>query len=201
MRWNKIFLTVAAIALASSASAEGWSQLKGHSSAIKQARETVILNSQQWQAFWKEHTAENPAPLPAVDFSKEAVIAIFAGQRFRGGYEVVAQVLGDEKANDLTVLYQVREPKDKVLAIACPKLDDGREIYVDKIVSLIDEAKINTLTVAIMEVPCCGGLLHIAKQAAAKANRKVPIKCMVVEIHGAVKSEEWVNQGGPDSKK
>ena len=82
--------------------------------------------------------------------------------------------------------------KGKTLGIACPKLDDGREIYVEKIKALIDVAQINTLTVVIMQVPCCGGLLHIAKQAAAQASRKVPIKCVTVGIKGDVLKEEWV---------
>ncbi|MHA1349455.1 MAG: ATP-binding protein, partial [Promethearchaeota archaeon] len=47
--------------------------------------------------------------------------------------------------------------KSKSIAIACPKLDQGREVYIEKIKTLIDGAKVNTLTVAIMEVPCCSG--------------------------------------------
>ena len=53
--------------------------------------------------------------------------------------------------------------RGKTLAIACPKLDSGMESYVEKIRSLIDEAKINTLTVMMMQVPCCGGLLQMVK--------------------------------------
>ncbi len=82
--------------------------------------------------------------------------------------------------------------KGKTLAIACPKLDEGKEIYLEKLRALIDEAKINTLTVMIMEVPCCGGLLHLAKQAAVQATRKVPIKAVTVSIDGRVLREEWV---------
>ncbi len=82
--------------------------------------------------------------------------------------------------------------KGKTLAIACPKLDEGLEIYADKIRALIDVAKINTLTVAIMQVPCCGGLLHLAKQAAGSAQRKIPVKCVVVGIKGEILKEEWV---------
>ena len=81
--------------------------------------------------------------------------------------------------------------KGKSLAIGCPKLDSEQEIYIGKITSLIDDAKINTLTVAIMEVPCCGGLLYLAKQAAEKAKRKIPIKKVVVGIQGNIISEEW----------
>jgi ferredoxin len=82
--------------------------------------------------------------------------------------------------------------KGKALAIACPKLDSEQDIYAEKITALIDDAKINTLTVMIMQVPCCGGLLHLAKQAAAAAKRKVPIKCVVVGIQGGILGEEWV---------
>jgi NAD-dependent dihydropyrimidine dehydrogenase PreA subunit len=82
--------------------------------------------------------------------------------------------------------------KGKTLAIACPKLDDGQEVYVEKIKSLIDDAKINTLTVMIMEVPCCGGLMALAKQATEQASRKVPIKRIVVGIQGGILSEDWM---------
>src|SRR5574340_403274 len=54
--------------------------------------------------------------------------------------------------------------KGKALAIACPKLDDGQEVYVEKIKSWLQDAKINTLTVMIMQVPCCMGLLMLARQ-------------------------------------
>ncbi len=80
----------------------------------------------------------------------------------------------------------------KSLAIACPKLDEGQDVYVQKIASMLDEAKINTLTVMIMQVPCCSGLLNIAQQAAAQASRKVPIKCVVVGLEGGILQEEWV---------
>lgn len=81
--------------------------------------------------------------------------------------------------------------KGKSLAIACPKLDEGQDIYVEKISQMIDNAKINTLTVVIMEVPCCRGLLQIAQQGLAKAKRKIPIKKVIVGLQGKVLSEEW----------
>lgn len=81
--------------------------------------------------------------------------------------------------------------KGKSLAIACPKLDEGQEVYIEKMTSLIDDAKINTLTVMIMEVPCCGGLLHIAQEGAKAAKRKIPVKLIVVGLEGDIQSEEW----------
>ena len=82
--------------------------------------------------------------------------------------------------------------KNKSIAIACPKLDQGRENYIEKIEALIDDAKINTLTVAMMEVPCCSGLLSLAQEAAKRANRKVPIKYIVIGLQGDILKEEWI---------
>jgi hypothetical protein len=82
--------------------------------------------------------------------------------------------------------------KGKTLAIACPKLDDGQETYVSKIKSLIDDAKINTLTVMMMQVPCCGGLLQIVKTAISQAQRKVPVKAVIVGVEGEILKEDWV---------
>ncbi len=80
----------------------------------------------------------------------------------------------------------------KTLAIACPKLDSGLDSYFDKLVRLIDEAEINTLTLMVMEVPCCGGLTRLATQAVAQAKRKVPIKQIMISIRGEVMSQEWI---------
>jgi NAD-dependent dihydropyrimidine dehydrogenase PreA subunit len=82
--------------------------------------------------------------------------------------------------------------KGKTLAIACPKLDTGLESYVEKIRALIDGAKINTLTVMMMQVPCCGGLLQMVRMAVGHAERKVPIKKVIVGVEGEILSEEWV---------
>lgn len=82
--------------------------------------------------------------------------------------------------------------KGKALAIACPKLDSNKESYVDKLISMINDAKVNTITVMKMEVPCCGGLLQLAQMAAENARRKVPIKSFTVGIQGDIKNEEWI---------
>lgn len=83
--------------------------------------------------------------------------------------------------------------KGKSIAIACPKLDEGQEVYEEKITSLIDDAKINTLTVMTMQVPCCAGLVAVAERGAQSAKRKIPIKSIVVSLQGDILSEEWLN--------
>ncbi len=66
------------------------------------------------------------------------------------------------------------------------------EVYAEKIRRMVDEAKINTLTVIMMQVPCCRGLLQIAQAALQKAKRKVPLKAVIISTQGEVLSEEWL---------
>jgi len=80
----------------------------------------------------------------------------------------------------------------KILAIACPKLDSNQEMYVEKLKNMIVYSSINTLTVVIMEVPCCGGLFRLAQKAVAEAGRKIPLKLVVVGVKGDIIKEEWV---------
>lgn len=81
--------------------------------------------------------------------------------------------------------------KGKALAVACPKLDSDLDVYVAKISAMIDQSQINTLTVLMMQVPCCAGLLQLAQKAAGTAERRIPIKQIVVGVQGEVLKEEW----------
>lgn len=82
--------------------------------------------------------------------------------------------------------------KGKTLAIACPKLDNSQQIYAEKLVALIDRARINTLSVITMEVPCCTGLLAIAKQAVEMSENKIPLKHTVLSLRGEEIKSEWI---------
>ncbi len=87
--------------------------------------------------------------------------------------------------------YHAKYLKGKSVAIACPKLDSNRESYVEKLTSMIRDAKINTMQVIMMEVPCCGGLLHMAQTAREKSGRNIPIKQSIISIRGEVLEEDW----------
>lgn len=82
--------------------------------------------------------------------------------------------------------------KNKSLAIACPKLDEGQNSYVEKLVHMIENAELNTITCMVMEVPCCGGLVNIARKAVALSKRKIPLKVVTVSIQGDILKEEWI---------
>ena len=82
--------------------------------------------------------------------------------------------------------------KNKVVVIACPKLDQGKEIYLQKIISLIEDARVNTITVVTMEVPCCSGLTQLTRIAAENASVKVPVKSVMLSVSGEVLKEQWI---------
>jgi len=107
----------------------------------------------------------------------------YQGSDFLLAADCVAYALGDFHSKHL---------KNRTLGIACPKLDQGQEIYSEKLRALIERAKINTLTVMIMQVPCCQGLLKMAVEAVRGSSRKVPIKALVVGVEGEILKEEWV---------
>lgn len=91
-----------------------------------------------------------------------------------------------------TAEFHPRFLRGKALAMACPKLDQGMDTYRQKLTAMIDQAGLDTITVLIMEVPCCAGLLTLAQQAVAAASRKVPLKLAVIGVQGQVVREQWV---------
>lgn len=73
--------------------------------------------------------------------------------------------------------------KGKALLIACPKLDNTAP-YLDKLVAMIQQSQIRSLTVVHMEVPCCSGLIHLARQALALSGRDIPLETVRIGIRG-----------------
>ncbi len=75
------------------------------------------------------------------------------------------------------------------LVIACPKLDD-RVGYVEKLSALVAAAE--SVEVAIMEVPCCGGLVKLVTEAREAAGKPAPIQVAVVGVEGGIISRRTV---------
>lgn len=73
--------------------------------------------------------------------------------------------------------------KGKALAIACPKLDDT-DGYVEKMAAIFSANDIKSITVAIMEVPCCRGLDVMVREALAKSGKSIPLESLVIGIDG-----------------
>ena len=69
--------------------------------------------------------------------------------------------------------------------MGCPKFDDVQE-YVQKFTDIFKTAGIKSVTVAIMEVPCCSGMPVIVKKGMEAANKKVPMKEIVLSLQGKI---------------
>lgn len=82
----------------------------------------------------------------------------------------------------------------KTLALACPKLDDA-EFYVEKLAGVLAGNDLASLTVVRMEVPCCGGLVKIVRQAMQRAGVNVPLTVVNVSVEGGVKDINGVPVG------
>jgi ferredoxin len=72
--------------------------------------------------------------------------------------------------------------------VACPKLDDF-EVHQEKLTQLLHQAEVKSLTVLHMEVPCCSGLTHMAKQAIQLSGKRIPLKEVTIGIKGDLKSD------------
>ncbi len=70
------------------------------------------------------------------------------------------------------------------LVIACPKLDSGKDLYLSKLTAIIGQAR--SVAAAIMEVPCCSGLLKLAQEARDASGAGTAIEAIVVGIDGGL---------------
>ena len=79
--------------------------------------------------------------------------------------------------------------KGKVVVVGCPKFDDVQD-YIQKFADIFSTADIKSITVAVMEVPCCQGLPIIVEKAMVMASRKIPMEKMVISARGEVLGRE-----------
>lgn len=82
--------------------------------------------------------------------------------------------------------FQEKLLKNRAIAIACPKLDNS-EGYVEKLAQILALNDIKTIMVARMEVPCCGGISSLLKQALKMSGKEIPVREVVIAIDGSVK--------------
>jgi ferredoxin len=73
----------------------------------------------------------------------------------------------------------------KILLIGCPKLDDAN-VYVEKLGQIFANSGVKSITIVRMEVPCCGGVTQIIKQALAISGAKIPVTEVTVGISGDI---------------
>jgi hypothetical protein len=77
--------------------------------------------------------------------------------------------------------------KGRVLVNACPKLDETSN-YVAKLTAMLQQNDIQSVTVTIMEVPCCRGLAMMAQQAVAASGKDIPLEIAILGVDGERRS-------------
>jgi Fe-S-cluster-containing hydrogenase component 2 len=81
--------------------------------------------------------------------------------------------------------------RDHSVAVGCPKLDNA-EFYIEKVAAILKANKLRSLTVVHMEVPCCFGLTHIARQAIARSGARIPFDDITIDLQGNISKTETI---------
>jgi hypothetical protein len=78
--------------------------------------------------------------------------------------------------------------KNKALAITCPTMSDAAW-RVARLASIFERAEPKLITIAVMDTPCCGGLLDDAKAAMKDAKKNIPMRVVKISTEGKIVQE------------
>ncbi len=78
--------------------------------------------------------------------------------------------------------------ENRITLIGCPKLDQID--YSEKLAAILSQNDIERITIARMEVPCCGGLEYAVKEALKKSGKKIPVVTATLSVDGTLLKEE-----------
>ncbi len=73
----------------------------------------------------------------------------------------------------------------KVVMMGCPKFDDA-ESYVQRFSEIIANCNLKSITILIMEVPCCSSMNGIIQKAMERAGKSVAVEQITLSTQGAV---------------
>jgi Pyruvate/2-oxoacid:ferredoxin oxidoreductase delta subunit len=83
----------------------------------------------------------------------------------------------------------------RAVAVGCPKLDDA-PAYADKLAEILRRNAVRGLVLVHMEVPCCGGIVAIAREAALRSGRTLPVRDITVGCRGDILRDQLDVLGG-----
>ena len=72
--------------------------------------------------------------------------------------------------------------RGRVTLVGCPKLDAVD--YAEKLAQIFSANDIRSITVARMEVPCCGGLESAVRRALEMSGKDIPLAVSTIAING-----------------
>jgi len=79
--------------------------------------------------------------------------------------------------------------KGKAVMVGCPKFDDV-EAYIQKFTEIFKIADIKSITVVVMEVPCCHGLPFIVRKGLEMSGKKIPFEKIIISPQGELVKRE-----------
>ena len=79
--------------------------------------------------------------------------------------------------------FQDRYLAGKVVMMGCPKFDDA-ESYIQRFTEIINTCNLKSITILIMEVPCCSSMNVIVKKALEQATSSVPVEQVTISTRG-----------------
>ena len=74
--------------------------------------------------------------------------------------------------------------RNHITIIGCPKLDSVD--YTEKLTAIISNNNIKSVTVARMEVPCCGGIEFAVKKALQASGKFIPWRIVTISTDGKI---------------
>ena len=75
--------------------------------------------------------------------------------------------------------------RGRVTLIGCPKLD--AQDYAQKLAAILSGNDIRSVTVARMEVPCCGGIEQAARRAIQACGKDLPCRVVTITTDGRIR--------------
>jgi ferredoxin len=79
--------------------------------------------------------------------------------------------------------FQERYLEGKSVLMGCPKFDDG-EAYIQRFAEIISSCNLKSLTLLLMEVPCCSAMSVLIKKAMERAGKKMAVTQITISVRG-----------------
>lgn len=87
--------------------------------------------------------------------------------------------------------FQATYLEGKAVMMGCPKFDDA-ESYIDRFAEVLKNCNLKSITVLIMEVPCCSAMNVIIRRAIEKSGVNVPVEQVTLSVRGEeIDRKKW----------
>jgi hypothetical protein len=79
--------------------------------------------------------------------------------------------------------------KGRVTVIGCPKLDDNDE-FIERVSEVLTKNRLQDVTVVHMDVPCCGQLERLVREAKKRSGSDVKVESYTIHRNGSTVKDE-----------